>query len=64
MNHSCGLADTLFVEAEKVCPWLCQAALPLWWRVGADYALGGYHERIDFDGRPVMLPRLGSLRRA
>ncbi len=37
--------------------WLFEAALPLWWRVGADQALGGYHERIDFDGRPLILPR-------
>jgi mannose-6-phosphate isomerase len=37
--------------------WLFEAALPLWWRVGADHALGGYHERISFDGRPVILPR-------
>jgi mannose-6-phosphate isomerase len=44
-------------EAKKLRQWLFEAALPLWWRVGADYARGGYHERIDFDGRPVILPR-------
>ena len=43
--------------AENLRQWLFQAALPLWWRVGADRALGGYHERIDFAGRPVVLPR-------
>ena len=43
--------------AEKLRRWLFEAALPLWWRVGADHALGGYHERIDFDGRPLILPR-------
>jgi len=43
--------------AEKLRQWLFDAALPLWWRVGADHALGGYHERIDFDGRSVILPR-------
>jgi mannose/cellobiose epimerase-like protein (N-acyl-D-glucosamine 2-epimerase family) len=37
--------------------WLFEHALPLWWRVGADHALGGYHERINFDGKPVVLPR-------
>ena len=31
--------------------------MPLWWCVGADHVLGGYHEAIDFDGRPVALPR-------
>jgi mannose-6-phosphate isomerase len=44
-------------EAKKLRQWLFEAALPLWWRAGADYAGGGYHERIDFDGRPVILPR-------
>jgi mannose-6-phosphate isomerase len=43
--------------AKKLRQWLFEAALPLWWRVGADHALGGYHERIDFEGRPVILPR-------
>ena len=31
--------------------------MPLWWRVGADHARGGYHEGINFDGRPIVLPR-------
>lgn len=43
--------------AAKLRRWLFEAALPLWWGVGADHALGGYHERIDFAGNPVMLPR-------
>ncbi len=47
-----------FITAtEKLRRWLFEAALPLWWKVGADHALGGYHERIDFDGRPVLLPK-------
>ena len=37
--------------------WLLDAAFPLWWQVGADHAGGGCHERIDFEGRPVLLPR-------
>ena len=43
--------------AQQFRHWLFDDALPLWWRVGADHALGGYHERIDFNGRPVILPR-------
>ena len=43
--------------AEQLRRWLFEAALPLWWRIGADHTLGGYYERIDFEGRPVMLPR-------
>lgn len=37
--------------------WLVEAAFPLWWRVGADRSAGGWHERIAFDGRPVILPK-------
>ncbi len=47
----------LAAAAARLRDWLFQAALPLWWRVGADHALGGYYERIDFDGKPVVLPR-------
>ena len=47
----------LITAAKKLRQWLFEAALPLWWRVGADHALGGYHERIDFDGTPMILPR-------
>ena len=37
--------------------WLFEDALLLWWRVGADHTIGGYHEGINFDGRPIVLPR-------
>ncbi len=47
----------LVSAAEKLRHWLLEAAFPLWWQVGADRSLGGYHERLDFDGMPVMLPR-------
>jgi len=47
----------LVAAAKKLRHWLFEAALPLWWRVGADHARGGYHERIDFEGIPVVLPR-------
>lgn len=43
--------------AQQLRRWLFDDALPLWWRVGADHTLGGYHERIGFDGRPLILPR-------
>ena len=51
------LSKALITEARQLRDWLLEAAFPLWWRVGADHALGGYHERIDFDCRPVVLPR-------
>ena len=43
--------------AEKLRRWLLDAAFPLWWEVGADRVGGGWYERIDFDGLPVVLPR-------
>jgi mannose/cellobiose epimerase-like protein (N-acyl-D-glucosamine 2-epimerase family) len=47
----------LAADAERLRHWLFEAALPLWWEVGSDRSLGGYHERIDFNGRPVALAR-------
>ena len=44
-------------DSEKLRHWLFDAALPLWWRRGADRTLGGYHERLEFSGDPVILPR-------
>ena len=58
MHHPQEASSTGFITAaEKLRWWLFDAALPLWWKVGADHARGGYHERIDFDGRPVLLPK-------
>jgi mannose-6-phosphate isomerase len=57
MSNSVALSTALSVEAQRLRDWLFRSALPLWWRVGADHVGGGYHERIDFDGRPVILPR-------
>jgi mannose/cellobiose epimerase-like protein (N-acyl-D-glucosamine 2-epimerase family) len=51
------LSKALITEARQLRDWLLEVAFPLWWRVGADHALGGYHERIGFDGRPVVMPR-------
>jgi mannose-6-phosphate isomerase len=36
--------------------WLFEAALPLWWELGAD-PRGGFHEQIDLSGRPVDRPQ-------
>jgi mannose/cellobiose epimerase-like protein (N-acyl-D-glucosamine 2-epimerase family) len=44
-------------DAEKLHRWLFELALPLWWRSGADHVLGGFHERLDFSGQPIILPR-------
>jgi len=57
MSHSPRASKALVSEAEALRDWLFDKALPLWWRVGADHSLGGYYERIDFSGRPVISPR-------
>jgi len=44
----------LGVLRQDLMDWLLNAALPLWWNVGADHAGGGFHEAIDLDGRPVL----------
>jgi mannose-6-phosphate isomerase len=33
--------------------WLLLDALPLWWRLGADRAQGGYHDALTDEGRPA-----------
>ena len=57
MHHPRPSSRELVVAAKKLRQWLFETALPLWWRIGADHTLGGYHERIDFAGEPVLLPR-------
>jgi hypothetical protein len=53
MTGSIGAAAARAGEAEALRRWLFDKALPLWWRIGADHANGGCHERIDCRGRPV-----------
>ena len=43
-------------EAGALRDWLFEQALPFWWEVGADRSRGGFHEAIDFDGKPVANP--------
>src|SRR5262245_52065680 len=33
--------------------WLRDAALPLWWRNGADHLQGGFHEALTLEGQPA-----------
>lgn len=46
----------LEAEARWAREWLFDAALPLWWQVGAD-PVGGFFEKIALDGKPVIAPR-------
>jgi mannose/cellobiose epimerase-like protein (N-acyl-D-glucosamine 2-epimerase family)/glycosyltransferase involved in cell wall biosynthesis len=43
-------------EAAALRRWLFLDALHLWWEVGADRDRGGFHEAIDFAGKPVAAP--------
>jgi mannose-6-phosphate isomerase len=58
--HSAATADSsdgVRAQTRMLRRWLFEHALPLWWEIGADRALGGFHERLDQEGRPVLLPR-------
>lgn len=46
----------LEAQARWAREWLFEAALPLWWSVGADPA-GGFREKIALDGMPVAASR-------
>ena len=34
--------------------WMKDKALPFWGTVGADHIRGGFHERLDLQGRPIL----------
>lgn len=57
MSNSVALSTALSAEVQRLRDWLFRSALPLWWHMGADHGLGGYHERIDFEGRPLISPK-------
>jgi mannose-6-phosphate isomerase len=52
-----GSLEDVRAQTQALRRWLFDHALPLWWEIGADRSLGGFHERIDQQGRPVVLPR-------
>ncbi|MDE1148250.1 MAG: AGE family epimerase/isomerase [Azospirillaceae bacterium] len=33
--------------------WLVEQAYPLWWQAGADRVNGGFHEKLDLNGKPT-----------
>lgn len=51
------MTDRLSELAEDLKAWLFDAALPMWWDIGADHLRGGFHELIGQDGRPIDAPR-------
>jgi D,D-heptose 1,7-bisphosphate phosphatase len=44
-------------RAAQAKSWLFDSALPLWWETGFDREIGLFHERINLDGTPALLPR-------
>jgi mannose-6-phosphate isomerase len=49
-----GTRPALAARAARLKAWLLQAALPIWWEAGADRVGGGYHDRLDLSGEPVI----------
>jgi len=44
---------------DRLKAWVLDDAFPLWWRAGADRAIGGFFEKLDMEGKPVHGPRRG-----
>jgi mannose/cellobiose epimerase-like protein (N-acyl-D-glucosamine 2-epimerase family) len=57
MTPRSAVSEGLIGEAQRLRRWLLDVAFPLWWQVGADHVNSGWHERIDFNGLPVALPK-------
>ena len=52
------IENRAFESVTRLSNWLDRFALPFWSTVGFDEVLGIFHERVDFDGRPLpSLPR-------
>lgn len=51
--------NTLSEAAGAYDAWLKDAALPLWWKVGADHERGGFLEALSVHGEPRPAPRRG-----
>lgn len=43
--------------ADRYDAWLRATALPLWWALGADHVVGGFHESLNAQGQAVAAPR-------
>ncbi|MGH7024637.1 MAG: AGE family epimerase/isomerase [Caulobacteraceae bacterium] len=47
------LPASLRAERDRLKAWLLDRAFPIWWNPGADLEHGGFHDRLDADGRPI-----------
>ena len=48
-----GQQGSLLAARDELKGWLVQHAYPLWWRIGADQVLGGFHDALAMNGEPV-----------
>lgn len=56
-SGSASLTAALKQRAKDARAWLFDKALPLWWERGFDRDTGCFHERMQLDGSPLVLPR-------
>jgi mannose-6-phosphate isomerase len=42
---------------DRLKTWLLERAFPIWWNPGADHVEGGFHDRLDAAGRPILGPK-------
>jgi mannose/cellobiose epimerase-like protein (N-acyl-D-glucosamine 2-epimerase family) len=42
---------------DRLKSWLLERAFPIWWNPGADHVGGGFHDRLDAGGRPMLGPK-------
>lgn len=47
----------LIERRDHLVRWLVDHAYPLWWQAGYDHEQGGFHEKLDMQGRPLAAPR-------
>lgn len=48
-------------ECDTLKRWLVEAAYPLWWTAGANFAQGGFEETVNLDGTPTHAARRARL---
>lgn len=51
------LPPDLIAERDRLRAWLVERVYPRWWTSGADKAGGGFHDRLDAEGRPIAGPK-------
>jgi mannose-6-phosphate isomerase len=39
---------------DRLTTWLLESVFPIWWEPGADQSGGGFHDRLDANGRPIL----------